>query len=400
MGDYIDSQIYRGRLYLWTIDGRLCTYDWNALVDSLCKSKKDSLAFTFTFKDGHYLYKHSLIEIFKDDDFKNLLLQKIAAVSQRNHIVKVCQLAKFLIQEQDVPGGEIPIDTEIYDNKLYFINDHGLFSSSAHRKTGNPVSSKPSKLWDCKLLSIKANRYPQMALSAGEDGLFEINMSEESKKSGKQVERNINLINERHSSFANYNSLSIYSSSLVDSSYMAYFVWGNEGDKYFREYRSDFDQSDIFDGKRGFSWGAGDKLYLASQDGIDVVRFNNNKRSLEENKTFSYINHYKKGINKSVIGGGAAYFGNIIEFMDGLWVVRTDNQITKINKPVTRWRIFPRSINYENQLHVILDDCLNVYSFNHDYFISQVEKTMGMSFSVFEKQRKNSSPSYMEEYPF
>ena len=32
-------------------------------------------------------------------------------------------LEKYLILEQDVPGGEIPIDTEIYSNDLYYIND-------------------------------------------------------------------------------------------------------------------------------------------------------------------------------------------------------------------------------------------------------------------------------------
>lgn len=90
---------------------------------------------------------------------------------------------------------------------------------------------------------------------------------------------------------------------------------------------------------------------------------------MEENKTFQYLDHYKKNINKEIISGSAAYFGNIVEFYDGLWVIRSDGEITKVNKPVTRWRIFPRSINYENQLHVILDDRLDIYSFNHDYFI-------------------------------
>ena len=66
IGDFIDSQIYRGRLYLWTLDGTLCTYNWNDLVDSLYDDGKEKLAYTFTFKDGHYLYKHSLTEIFEE----------------------------------------------------------------------------------------------------------------------------------------------------------------------------------------------------------------------------------------------------------------------------------------------------------------------------------------------
>ena len=401
IGDFIDSQIYRGRLYLWTLDGTLCTYNWNDIVDSLYEDDKEKLAYTFTFKDGHYLYKHSLTEIFQDEDFRNLLLQKMNVVSSKVHVIKHSQLENFLIQEQDVPGGEIPTDTEIYKNNLYFINDKGLFQSTAHRKKGNPVSSKPFKLWDCKLLSIKANRFPQIALSGGDEGLYELDTSDSDTIRFKhQVENRIGQISKKHSSFANYNFLSIYSSSLVDSSFMAYYGWKTEGNKYQREYQTEYYQDAIFEHKQGLSWGAGDKIYLANKSGIDIVRFSNDKKSKAEHKTFSPIDHYKKQIKKEIIGGSTAYFGNIIEFIDGLWVVRSDNEITRINKPVTRWRIYPRSINYENQLHVILDDRLDVYSFNHDYFISQVKKTMGLTFSIDDKQRRGATVSYMEEYPF
>ena len=401
IGDFIDSQIYRGRLYLWTLDGTLCTYNWNDIVDSLYEDDKEKLAYTFTFKDGHYLYKHSLTEIFQDEDFRNLLLQKMNVVSSKVHVIKHSQLKNFLIQEQDVPGGEIPTDTEIYKNNLYFINDKGVFQSTAHRKKGNPVSTKPFKLWDCKLLSIKANRFPQIALSGGDEGLYELDTSDSDTIRFKhQVENRIGQISEKHSSFANYNFLSIYSSSLVDSSFMAYYGWKTEGNKYQREYQTEYFQDAIFEHKQGLSWGAGDKIYLANKSGIDIVRFSNDKKSKAEHKTFSPIDHYKKQIKKEIIGGSTAYFGNIIEFIDGLWVVRSDNEITRINKPVTRWRIYPRSINYENQLHVILDDRLEVYSFNHDYFISQVKKTMGLTFSIDDKQRRGATISYMEEYPF
>lgn len=399
-GDYIDSQIYRGRLYLWTMEGTLCTYDWNRLVDSLIDDNKEALAYTFTFRDGHYLYKHSLTELFEDEDFCNLLQQKMDAVSGKIHLVKKSQLATFLIKEQDVPGAEIPTDTEIYDSKLYFVNDKGLYVATAHRKEGNPVSSKPVKLWDCKLLSIKANRYPQIALSAGEEGLFELNIGMKTFRPGRREEKNIVSINKRHSSFANYNHLSIYSSSLTSSSYMAYYLWKSEGSTFHREYQTEYNQDVIFDKKRGISWGAGDKIYLADKSGIDIVRFSNNKKKMVENKIFQYLDHYKKDIKKEIIGGSVAYFGIIVEFIDGLWVIRSDGEITKVNKPVTRWRIFPRSINYENQLHIILDDRLDIYSFNHDYFISQTDKTMGIAFSIDERIRSNSTTNFMEEYPF
>lgn len=72
-GDYYDCQIYRGRLYLWTFDGTLKVYNWNDLVHSFIRKETDKIAMTFCFLDGNYLYKSSLIELFKDSDFNELL---------------------------------------------------------------------------------------------------------------------------------------------------------------------------------------------------------------------------------------------------------------------------------------------------------------------------------------
>src|SRR5690606_37960215 len=171
LGDYFDYQIYRGRLYLWTFDGDLKVYDWNSLVSSLIRKDTDKIALTFSFLDGNYLYKSALIELFKDKDFKTLLLKKFKNLEKQIFELTEKKISKFLIGEQTTPKGTIPTDTEIYSNQLYFITDKGLFSGSVHRDKSAKysVSSRPKKLWDCNLLSIKANKYPQLALSGGDE---------------------------------------------------------------------------------------------------------------------------------------------------------------------------------------------------------------------------------------
>ena len=42
-----------------------------------------------------------------------------------------------------------------------------------------------------------------------------------------------------------------------------------------------------------------------------------------------------------------------------------------------RWRIFPRSTNFTNQLHIIYDDRIEILSFVHDYFVNQKSKLAG-----------------------
>jgi len=43
------------------------------------------------------------------------------------------------------------------------------------------------------------------------------------------------------------------------------------------------------------------------------------------------------------------------------------------------WRVFPRSENYSNQLHIIYEDHIQIVSFVHDYFVDQSQKLLGFA---------------------
>lgn len=394
-GDYIDCQIYRGRLYLWTFDGKLKVYKWYDLVNSLPKSERDILTLKFCFLDGNYLYKTELVELFEDADFKPILLNKFSKAANQIYELTARQADSFLFGEQDCPNNSLPTDTEIYSSKLYYINEDGLFTSTAHRDNKKyPVSSKSIKLWDCNLLSIKANKYPQLALSGGSEGLYELNMSTEfgnrwNKKDPVQISN-------KHSSFANYTFWSIYNSSLIDKSYMALFdlnknpetaphsLYDINKSNFKREYKELINETKIFEITRNenyLSWGVDDKIYRATDSGFEIVRFNNNPSKEKGEKLFSPIQkvnlHSWKG---KVIGGGSSYFGTIVECENALVVMLSNGESTTIEGPITRWRIYPRSLNYQNHLHVIKDDRIEIYSFNQDYFLNQDEKLLGTEY--------------------
>ena len=96
--------------------------------------------------------------------------------------------------------------------------------------------------------------------------------------------------------------------------------------------------------------------------------------------------------------GTTTYFGNIIECENALIVIQSDNDSFTIEEPITRWRVYPRSKNYENHLHVILDDRIEIYSFCHDYFINQNEKEIGIQFSNDNYMTSRANFSYFELY--
>lgn len=406
-GDYYDCQIYRGRLYLWTFNGDLKVYNWNEIVQSLIKKDTDKIAMTFCFLDGNYLYKSSLIELFKDVDFKKLLLNKFSRIEKPVFHLNEKELDKFLFGQQKTPTGILPTDTEIYSNKLYFIHEKGLFSGSAHRNKSDkyPVSSRPTKLWDCNLLSIKANKYPQLALSGGDEGLFELNMASSLPSNLERVERKIFQISKNHSSFSNYSFLNIYNTSLVENSFLAMFKWNitkdkNQNDKPLRDYDTSISDKDIFNinsNRHFISWGIEDKIYKATNGGFEIIKFNNYANEEKGEQKFTRLNSVNLQAWKGkVINGGTAYFGNIVECENALVVVQSNGEYLTIPGPITRWRVYPRSMNYENHLHVILDDRIEIYSFNHDYFLDQEEKNIGIQFTS-EKHRRTRRTSYFED---
>ncbi|MBR6178065.1 MAG: hypothetical protein IKQ70_09325 [Bacteroidales bacterium] len=388
-GDFIDCQIYRGRLYLWTINGNLCVYDWDLLVNYFAEFKsRDYTALQYAFINGRSLYIDPLKSLFEDKDFRTLLFNKFKSIESSCLYLNQYESKKFLIGEMDVPTHKLPIDTEIYSNKLYFATEDGLFKTTAHRKNDKyPVSSKPQKLWDARVLSIKANKFPQIAISAGSDGLYELNNSDEENlkmlynDEFSEEEKNIFKISQKHSSFANYSYLSIYSTSLYGESYLAYFDWNEKlknEEKYRRQWKQEYSESDFFKNnyKPTLSWGIDGRIFKLTDNGFETVKFNKSMSDVEKSFLYPLLNVN----NNDVIGGTSTYFGNIVEYADSLLVVQTDDDCFRINGPITRWRTYPRSRNYENQLHVILDNCIEIYSFNHDFFLSQEDKKVGIEF--------------------
>lgn len=392
-GDYIDCQIYRGRLYLWTFDGKIKVYKWYDLINSLPNSKRDALSLKFCFLDGNYLYKSDLVELFHDSDLKKILIDKFSVLSKQKYELSEKQVNKFLYGEQGTPNNTLPTDTEIYGSILYYITEQGLFSTTAHRDNHKyPVSTKPTKLWDCNLLSIKANKYPQLALSGGDEGLFEFDMSSEFRS--KWNLKDPVQISKKHSSFANYTFWSIYNSSLSESSYMALFdlkkvddavledVFDYGKSKFQREFKGEIAEKKIFktQGERNnLSWGIDDKIYRATENGFEIVRFKNNPNKDKGEEQFRQLQNVNlQGWKGRVIGGGTSYFGTIVECENALIVLLSNGQTKTIEGPITRWRVYPRSMNYQNHLHVIKDDRIEIYSFNQDYFLDQNEKLIGL----------------------
>jgi len=389
-GDFYDCQIYRGRLYLWTFDGQINTYYWSKIIEKFLNKGLNELALTYGFLNCRSLYSPDFNFIFKDKDFYHLLIQKFEQLSNQHLFIDERDIQDCLLGQQDVLNNCLPIDTEIYDSKLYYAIDDGLYRASVHQQTVKPISNRPVKMWSSRLLSLKSNSFGQLSLSAGSDGLFEYNAYSDNffpDPSLKQIESRIVQITDQHSQFSNYSKISIYNSTRVAQSGMAVFEWKkNDPEKavygrksYKRSFAELVPESSIFkkNGKSNLSWGFGDKIYRETDKGLDIVRFNNYPKEPEQSR-FQFLRTIAiESEMGEIIAGGVAYFGTILEFERGLLVELSNGQRLEINEPITKWRIYPRAKNFDNQLHVILEDRIDILSFYHDFFLDQSSKLFG-----------------------
>ena len=422
-GNFYDCQIYRGYLYLWTMRGSVDVYDWNKLLNiKIIPRFSVRLPFVFGFMEGNFLYNGKVSYIFSEDKYNSLLLDQYNELVNNTIEISNEELEFARIQEIDLPFNELPTDSEVYANNLYFALESGIYRRVLNQGDENKIiGPKDIKLWDCRILSLRANKYPQIALSAGSEGLFELNLVKDSAIKPQTLEKiedtKILKISSKSSSFSNYSFLSIFSSSYVEDSFMALFNWKsikqlnnqsikNKEQKVFRDFDELIDEKSIFGEvtTSDICWGIDDKIYRIVGDTLFILKFTN---SANINKGESYYQHLKSVVLPAnigrAIGAGVSYFGIVLEFTNGILILRSDGYITTIPEEVIRWRVYPRSKNYLNHLHIIFNDRFEIYSFNHDALINQRTKKIGIEYipddTPFYQSKNRENTSKNKIYP-
>jgi hypothetical protein len=382
-GDFWDSHVYRGRLYLWGADNSLHIFRWDAFIHQIaCELKAPLLVPALARGDSLY---HDFIfgALAQDEDIRSLTRHKLEELARLELTFSLADLEPYRLASQLSPFQDLHNDLVIFRNTAFALTETGFFSASAHApKRRKFVVDKPIKHWDGRGVSLSAGRYG-ILIAAESDGLFEY-----SSWYHPEPER----IAERHVSFANWLFASVYASSMIREGYLAAYRWTkyedeDQGTYWRRERAGILDARTVFrraDGatNRSLTWGSQEKLYYASADRIKVVKFVQ-KYALEEEceliGEFS-IRNGSTGSMAQPLSAGASFFGSVVEYADCLYIVETDLTVNRIAGAATRWRIFPRSRWYLNQLHVVLDDHLLILSLNSDLFSDQRSKVAGIEY--------------------
>jgi len=324
-GDFFDCQLYKGFLYLWDMDGVLCIYDWGAIKQTM------ALVPNATGMYGN-------IKAFKR-------FRKGSPV--------------------EVVGGMFPTDTAFIGGYLYTAVETGLYRgraiTDAYRQSRYFTSSRPQRVWECPPLSLTANyNGMQLAISTGEDGLFEINLSKYVKTNGlRKIQGDLYIVSSQKAIRSRYvKKGSIYSTDENLNKHFHEFILSRENNgSAVRTYIRDYDFGAIVDEK--WSAIAGTESFSSisriTNKGVEVYPVYRSQRSLRSLPIMEMV-----GTKRKLVAVESVEVGIIIEYENGLQLRNRKGQVLiKINTPVTRWRWF--NVGNKKLLVVVLEDYLEIY---------------------------------------
>lgn len=399
-GSYWDSQIYQGRLYLFNMDGSLFALDWDETIEQFGARTDEQFALCCAFQRSDYLYGSRWDLFFADPDVIGLISSKFDRLSNEPLVLDRQEIDAYRHATRQNPLPFPHSDCIIYDQQMYVSSPSGVFRSTCNKRTVGPISGRPVKLWDMPVNAVSAG-WGCLAMAAGSEGLWQYDMGPRRGiySYSRTTDESLVQVSTMHCSTCEWNYYSIFCSSYESGGYLADFSFEptepEEGTPYdddsvpftgrlsppfierVREFEEVLPAARIFD-SQGYAWGCRDKVCQSSDGILHVAKY---KPWAEEShdRLRRLPDVTLTEAPETIISAALASFGTVIESEDGLIVLRSDDAQTHIDGEPVNWRVFPRSKHYANHLHIIYDDRLEVWSFNHDYFLDQEKKRLGIT---------------------
>jgi hypothetical protein len=368
-GHYWDSQIYRGKLYLFDRNGDIVTVNWDALINALGVEPENRLALTCAFTSSDLLYDPRVEQILGDVELRPTVRSKFERLARGPIELLPEQLESYVIKKQRNPFPFPHADSTIYYNAMYVGGPSGVWSATCAKPSGNPVSSRPRRAWDASVFAVAAS-YGALACAAGDEGLFEMSLQEY---------RDPQPVTTRNCVDCQWTFQSIYGSSHIAHGFLAeYEKVALDPHRFTRAFERIVDDSEIFQDV-GYSWGTQDKICQAIDGRVHIVNYvpasEKKPARLDQLQTIN-LDPWKG----EVVSGKLAVFGAIIECDAAIVVALSDESVVTLRGEPINWRVFPKSVRYENHLHVVYDDHVLVASFNQDYFVDKKQKRVGIKY--------------------
>ncbi len=303
------------------------------------------------------------------DNDNNLLVFDINILDNKNPIdLKKINKESVICS---IKFDEFITDFDIYKNHLYYCNSQGVFEIALNKESS---SKKHNKLWDARVQCIRAGSFGRIAMSASDDGLFEYDIQAEDKpiRTNMQIDkkRNIYKITDNHSTSCRWSYENLWNDSLVGESSLFRYYLDKKNNKlvYIGEYKSkdlfaDSNENDIIRVSEGSH-----KIVRLHKNALEILNYDrlhvkkiyyktpNIRVPIDYFEDMSvYEFSYVEAKNRFVV----CDIGTRLLIIDEKGKVI---DISSKNDGIVDWRTFARSRVYKNQIHVIYNDRLEIFT--------------------------------------
>ncbi|ATM20652.1 hypothetical protein [Raoultella ornithinolytica] len=375
-GDFIDSFIYMGVLYLIDFDFKVNIYQWNDICDYI--EERNGFKNKEIAKRQIRFIKKPTFALSKSYDCIDTDLSEM-------------ELNKFFHSSFNI--GNYPSDVYVFSHRLHYSCEKGVFTVPILKDEPGIVSERNNKIFELPCFSISPNIGGRIAMATGNDGVHTCSIEREYKRkpivSVKQVTskncidvdwvNNYLMINNKDTNvIVNEYEKKIYNKSqFLRNKKEILSKLAKLNYDGFSEVEAISDESDLSDvmfkevSKMLFSlnpkevilkkdyvysWSSGDFNFLCDENGtVDVFK----------DGDIIHTDHFIRNNNLNLTKVRTSGCGTVLEDSNNLMLFNNGN-LQLLDNDVVNWRVFPRAKTHSGHLHIIKDDHINIRVYNND----------------------------------
>ena len=342
-GDFIDSFIYSGILFLVSANLQISIYSWEGLLNETLHNQRNTL-YNF-LKDC----RRGLD--FIEDDY-----QKIYIEVQQLELQKLGETLPMKVWSTDI---------NVYSNRLYIADENGVDVIKLDFESKRLDQETRFRLWDKYAYKISPNDNSRIAIAAGANGIITAFPRDRDIRESEDIK--IIEINSYDCEWIGNNLIA----NSKDGAFISVFeklppkpedinVPNNFYSRLNKLKRQSPNTTKIENTQASiiYSWMAGRKLFSILSNGEVTVRdINLLQDAVDSNTSLLEVQNFSH-----VLSARSGMFGAVIEIGNNLLSL-TNSGVDLISERPVSWRVFPRAKNYLNHLHIVENEYLNILAY-------------------------------------
>lgn len=345
-GDFIDSFVYSGVLFLVNSDLILSTYSWDGLLQKA-------------------ISEFNMLICRRITNYSKGILSTLPVEYKKTYSISSDSLSSFKLCSKEL--NVWPSDINIYKNRFYIASELGV-DTLDFEWDGGFVSkfASTNRIFDEMSFKLATNSHYRLAVAAGKSGVLsmvpdikyikrtDIRQLVDFSSIDCQWQGNHLIANtEKGNLTASY--LNIPSDSDFDGTKKEYW----EKVKVIKKTAPKIDiYNKIHDSNIMSSWFVGDNVFKLTEEKklyrVDL-KDQNDIKEVDLKHNISTLKYFQ---------AKSSTFGTIMETGDCLSLISDKGSYT-IDDDFANWRLFPKSKDYLNHLHIIKDEHLSVMLFDN-----------------------------------